>query len=114
MATGSVDLGQFRPRPDEVLASALLGRVEGGETVRDIGLRRSDQRARAWVVATVALRHRGRLGLRRAVPRGRWHEVADLFDTATAPGRLERHPPDAPVRRGPALLDLSGRGAGRR
>lgn len=99
MVSGSVDLGQFRPQAHEVRATSLLGRVDGGETVRDIGLSRSDQRARAWVVSTVALRHGGRLGFGGRSRVADWHEVGSLFDTRPLPGGLDdirrMHPSDA-------------------
>src|SRR5689334_4748477 len=51
LATAAVDLRPFRPRGDELLARALLGRPLGDETLRDIGLRPSEHLARSWVVA---------------------------------------------------------------
>src|SRR4029079_18421999 len=86
MLTGSVDLGQFGRPSHETLASSLLGRAEGGETIRDIGLSRSDTRARAWVVTTVALRHGGRLGFGGRSRVADWREVGSLFDTRPLPG----------------------------
>src|SRR5262245_10343846 len=58
MASGAVDLRQYRASPDELSARALLGTDLRGETVRDVGLSRSSRLARAWAVATVALRPR--------------------------------------------------------
>ena len=99
MVKGSVDLRQFRVRPHEVLATSLLGRVEGVETVRDIGLTHSEQRARAWVVATVALRHGGRLGFGGRSRVADWHDVGGLFDSRPLPDGLSdirrMHPSDA-------------------
>jgi len=106
MVTGAVDLGQFRARPDELLASSLFGQVEGGETIRDLGLCRSERRARAWVVATVALRHGGRLGFGGRSRVADWHEVGHVFDTRPLPDHLadirQMHPSDAARR----IVDL--------
>jgi CBS domain-containing protein len=98
LRTQAVDLKPFRPRPAELLATALLDRPVGGEVVVDIGLSASAGRTRTWSVAMVAL---GKAGtLRRARPSRlvAWHEVAELFDTGEVGREVEAlralHPSD--------------------
>jgi hypothetical protein len=99
LVTDTLDLRPVQPRGDEVLARSLLGAGSSHETVRDIGLAPSDRLARAWVVATVALRRRNPLhrgGPVRIVP---WDDVADLFHAEAEPAALRAirrlHPSDA-------------------
>jgi CBS domain-containing protein len=106
MATGAVDVRPFRPRRDEHRASELIGRPHGAETLRDIGLAPSEHLARSWVVATIALGHRRRIGTRSATHVVPWREAAELFQDRDEPESVRRiramHPNDAAR----ALLDL--------
>jgi CBS domain-containing protein len=99
LATGDVDLRQFQPRGDELSAKATLGADLHGDTVRDIGLAPSTHMARAWTVATVAVRHRGalrRAGGLRVLP---WRDAVDLFRPPREPETVRAirglHPSDA-------------------
>jgi CBS domain-containing protein len=99
MATGAVDVRPFRTRPDEHRASQLLGGSHGGETLRDIGLAPSEHLARSWVVATIALGHRRRIGMRSATRVASWREAAELFQDRDEPEAVRAirtmHPSDA-------------------
>jgi CBS domain-containing protein len=85
LATGTVDLRQFRPRGDELLAKDLIGRSVGGETVSDIGLASDPDRSRSWTVVTVALRRGGVFGVGGRSRIADWSEVGALFETRPLP-----------------------------
>jgi len=77
----AVDLRPFQARKAELLATALLDRPHGGETVVDVGLAPTARLTGAWEATVLAL---GRSGaLRRAKPTRivPWTEAAELFDT---------------------------------
>jgi CBS domain-containing protein len=99
MTTRTVDLRQFRPRGDELLARSLIGTVVGSETVRDIGFCPSEHLVRSWVVATVALHRSGTLGLRGTSRVVDWREARAVFRQNPEPEAVRTiramHPSDA-------------------
>jgi CBS domain-containing protein len=85
LAMGTVDLRQFRPRGDELLAKDLIGKSVAGETVSDIGLASDPDRSRSWAVVTVALRRGGVFGVGSRSRIADWSEAAQLFRTRPLP-----------------------------
>jgi CBS domain-containing protein len=96
---GTVDLGEFTPRPGEMLASSLYGKQVRAGTVADVAISPSELRRSGWEVSAVALRERG---LRRHAPAiVPWTECRELFDAGPEAGQLtglrEMQPADLAV-----------------
>ena len=85
LAVGTLDMRQFRPRGDELLAKSLIGKTVAGETVSDIGIGSDPDRSRSWTVMTVALRRGGVFGMGGRSRIADWNEVAELFKTRPLP-----------------------------
>jgi CBS domain-containing protein len=76
----ALDLRPFQPRPGELLATSLLDRRCGDDTVVDVGVAPTARPAGGWEVTVVAL---GRPGALRRVKPTRtvaWTDVPELFD----------------------------------
>ena len=85
LRSGNVDIGAFKLRTGEILASTLVNRPVGDKIVSDLALRPTIGKGDSWEVATVALANRGPRLRRRTSSMVGWHEVPELFGV-NAPG----------------------------
>jgi CBS domain-containing protein len=93
-----LDVNPFHKRPGELLVSDLLDQRIDEETVSDLGLRATGNRAYAWEVAKVRLARRRPLGRRRTFRIVDWDMVPSLFATTEsavqAASLRDMHPSD--------------------
>jgi CBS domain-containing protein len=94
---GTVDLGRFSSRPEELLASNLYHQVVDGKTVLDVGLVTSSRRPGGWDVSTLALgsAHALRRRTTEVVP---WDAYPQLFSGGAMAEQMlslrDMHPTD--------------------
>ncbi|MGI8493427.1 MAG: magnesium transporter MgtE N-terminal domain-containing protein [Acidimicrobiales bacterium] len=85
---GTVDLGRFNSRPEEMLVSQLYNRrTADGLTVMDVAIAPSIHRSRGWEVAALAL-GTSRTLRRQVTHVASWEEHPELFETGPVAKQL--------------------------
>lgn len=103
LASGTVDLRRFRPRPGEMLARAdVFDRRQGGEVINDLAIAPTPGRFGEWCLTSVSFSSAGILRRRRAGRIADWRQIASVFDidpeARQAAALRDLHPADVAAR----------------